>query len=179
VLSSTVTLWWCTISILGTSFVTPEDLNLSFFCCGRKRWTEFCSSPLLRRLQEVMACQAASATTSLIDALKAGPWCLQRTLGLEKISPTALNSTHPRCGTPLIWYLGAEVMPKCPSRARSLPIGTGASAPQDSLSSASLYNFSPSLSFRGEYYSSSLSSLSTSWSCCSCSCCSCLAPRYH
>jgi hypothetical protein len=34
---------------------------------------EFCSSPLLRLLQEVMACQAASTIASLIDALKAGP----------------------------------------------------------------------------------------------------------
>jgi hypothetical protein len=67
---------------------------------------EFCSSSLLRWLQEVMACQAASATASLRDALKAGPWCLQRTLGPEKISATALNSTCPRCGTPLILYLG-------------------------------------------------------------------------
>jgi hypothetical protein len=129
---------------------------------------EFCSSPLLRRLQEVMACQVASATTSLIDALKAGPWCLQRTLGPEKIYATALNSTHHGRGTPLILYLGAEVMPKCPSRARSLPIGIRASAPKDSLSSASLYNFSPSLSLMGEYTLSSTSSLSTSWSCYCC-----------
>jgi hypothetical protein len=78
---------------------------------------ELCSSPLLRRLQEVMACQAVLATTSLIDALKAGPSCLQRTLDPEKISVIALNSTHPGHGTPLIRYLGAEVMPKCPSRA--------------------------------------------------------------
>jgi hypothetical protein len=78
---------------------------------------EFCSSALLQRLQEVMAYQAASATTSLIDALKAGPWCMQRILGLEKISTIALNFTHPGRGTPLILYLGAEVMPKCPSRA--------------------------------------------------------------
>jgi hypothetical protein len=67
---------------------------------------EFCSSPLLRRLQEVLACQATSATTSLIDALKAGPWCLQRTLGPEKISATTLNSTRPGHRTPLILYLG-------------------------------------------------------------------------
>jgi hypothetical protein len=77
---------------------------------------EFCSSPLLRWLQKVMAYQAASATPSLIDALKAGPWCLQRTLGPEKISTTALSYTHPRRGS-LIRYLGAEVMPKCPSMA--------------------------------------------------------------
>jgi hypothetical protein len=104
---------------------------------------EFCSSSLLRRLQEVMACQTASVTASLIDALKAGPWCLQRTLGPEKISAIALISPHPRRGTSLIWYLRAEVMPKCPNRAQSLPVGIGASAPKDSLSSASLYNFSP------------------------------------
>jgi hypothetical protein len=131
---------------------------------------EFCSSPLLRRLQEVMACPAASATTSLIEALKAGPWCLQRTLGLENISETALNSTRPGRRIPLILYLGLEVMPKCPSRARSLEVWIRASAPKDSLSSASLYSFSPSLSLRGEYSSSSSSSLSTLWSSCySCS----------
>jgi hypothetical protein len=117
-----------------------------------------------------MACQAASITALLIDALNTGPWCLQRTLGPEKISTTSLNSTCPRCGTPLIRNLGAEVMPKCPSRAQSLPVGIGASAPKDSLSSASLYSFSPLLSLRGEYSSSSSSSLLTSWSsscCCS------------
>jgi hypothetical protein len=78
---------------------------------------EFYSSSLLRRLQEVMAYQAASATTSLIDALKASTWCLQRTLGSEKTSATTLNSTYPGRGNPLILYLGAEVIPKCPSRA--------------------------------------------------------------
>jgi hypothetical protein len=78
---------------------------------------EFYSSPLLRWLQEVMVCQTASATTSLIDALKASPWCLQRTLGPEKISATALNSIRSGHGTPFIWYLGAEVMPKCRNRA--------------------------------------------------------------
>jgi hypothetical protein len=35
---------------------------------------------------------------------------------------------------------------------------------KDSLSSASLYSFLPSLSLRGEYSSSSSSSLSMSWS---------------
>jgi hypothetical protein len=124
---------------------------------------EFCSSSLLPQLQEVMACQAASAITSLIDALKAGPCCLQRTLGSEKISATALNSTRPGRGTPLILYLGVNVMPKCPTRARSLLMGTGASTPKDSLPSASMYSFSPSLSLRGEYSSSSSSSW---WSCC-------------
>jgi hypothetical protein len=131
---------------------------------------ECCSSSLLRQLQEVMACKAASATTSIIDALKAGPSCLQRTLGPKKISTTVLNSTFPGCGTPFILYLGAEVMPKCPNRARSLPMGIGASTSNDSLLSASLYNFLPSLSLKGEYSWSSSSSLSRSWSssyCCS------------
>jgi hypothetical protein len=64
---------------------------------------------------------------------KVCPWCLQRTLGLEKISATALNSTVPRRGTHLILYLGAEVMPKCPRGARSLPVGIRASTPKDSL----------------------------------------------
>jgi hypothetical protein len=31
VLNSTVTSWWCAISILGTFFFTPEVLNLFFF----------------------------------------------------------------------------------------------------------------------------------------------------
>jgi hypothetical protein len=78
---------------------------------------EFCSSTLLQRLQEVMVYQVASATTSLTYALKDGPWCLQRTMDPEKISTSTLNSTRPGRGTPLIMYLGAEVMPKCPSRA--------------------------------------------------------------
>jgi hypothetical protein len=47
--------------------------------------------------------------------------------------------------------------------------GDCASAPKDSLSSASLYIFSPSLLLRREYSSSSSSSLSTSWYCYSCS----------
>jgi hypothetical protein len=66
--------------------------------------------------------------------------------------------------------LGVEVMPKCPSRARNMPVGIRASASKDSLLSASLYNFSPSMALRREYYSSSSSSLLTSWSssyCCS------------
>jgi hypothetical protein len=116
-----------------------------------------------------MVCQAASVIASLVDALNASPWCLQRTLNPKKISTTALNSTHPGCRTPLILYLGAEVMSKCPSRARSLPVGIGASALKDSLSSASLYSFSPSFSLRGEYSSSFSSSLLTSWCYCCCS----------
>jgi hypothetical protein len=105
---------------------------------------------------------------NITDGLKAGPWCLQRTLDPEMISVTALNSTCPGCETPLIRYLGAEVMPKCPSRARSLPVGIRASAPKDSISSASLYTFSPSVSLKGEYSSWSSSLLLTSWSCCYC-----------
>jgi hypothetical protein len=58
---------------LGTSFFTLEALNLSFLRWGRRWWTEFYNSTLLRWLQEVMACQAVLATSSLIDALKAGP----------------------------------------------------------------------------------------------------------
>jgi hypothetical protein len=54
---------------------------------------EFYSSSLLRWLHEVMSCQVVSATASLIDALKAGPWCLQRTLDLEKISTLNLPWT--------------------------------------------------------------------------------------
>jgi hypothetical protein len=77
-----------------------------------------------------------------------------------------LNSTCPGRRVPLIRYLGAEVMPKCPSRVCTLPVGTGASAPKDSISSASLYSFSPSMSLRGDYSSSFFSS---SWSCCCCS----------
>jgi hypothetical protein len=61
-----------------------------------------------------MACQAASATTSLIDALKAGPWSLQRTLDLEKISVMALNFTRVGRGTPLILYLGQRRFPSVP-----------------------------------------------------------------
>jgi hypothetical protein len=73
-----------------------------------------------------MAYQAASATMSLRDALKAGPLCLQRTLDPRKISAMTLNSTRPRCGTSLILYLGAVAMPRCSSRARSLSAGIGA-----------------------------------------------------
>jgi hypothetical protein len=158
----------------GDILLHPRGLEFVLLLLGRRRWTEFCNSSLLRRFQEVMACLAASTIASLIDALKADPWCLQRTLGPEKISATALNSTRPRHGTPLIRYLGAEVMPKCPSRARSLSVGIGASAPKDSISSASLYSFSPSLSLRGAYPSSSSSSWLTSWS--SCYYCSAGAP---
>jgi hypothetical protein len=71
-----------------------------------------------------MACQAVSATTSLRDALKASLLCLQRTLDLRKISAMTLNSTCLGRGTSLILYMGAVVMPRCSSRARSLPVGT-------------------------------------------------------
>jgi hypothetical protein len=65
----------------------------------------------------------------------------------------------------------AVVMPRCTSIARSLPVGTGASAPKDSTSLASLYISSTSVSPRGEYSSSSLSSLlALLWSSCCCSC---------
>jgi hypothetical protein len=46
------------------------------------------------------------------------------------------------------------------SQQSTMPVGgTGASAPKDSLLLASLYSFLPSLSLRGEYSSSSSSSL--------------------
>jgi hypothetical protein len=43
----------------------------------------------------------------------------------------ALNSTRPGRRINWIWYLGAVVMPRCSSRARSLPVRTGASAPKE------------------------------------------------
>jgi hypothetical protein len=98
---------------------------------------EFCNRLLLLQIHDVMACQVASATASLREALKAGPLCLQRTLDSKKISMTALNSTHPVCRSSVILYLGAMVMPRCSSRARSLLARTGASALKDSTSSAS------------------------------------------
>jgi hypothetical protein len=165
VLNSTITSWWCTISILGHPS-SPRGLELVLLPLRQEAVDGICSSSLLQRLQEVMVCQVASATSSLINALNASPWCLQRTLNPEKISTTASNSTCPGRRTPLILYLKTEVMPKSPSRARSLPVGTGASATKDSLSSASLYSFSPSLSLREEYSLSSSSLLLTLWSCC-------------
>jgi hypothetical protein len=95
-----------------------------------------------------MANQVASATASMREELKASPLCLQRTLDLKKIFATALNSTRPRRGTSLM-YLGVVVMPRCSSRAQSLPVRTGALAPKDSTSSASRYIFSSSVSLRG------------------------------
>jgi hypothetical protein len=105
---------------------------------------EFCNRRLLLRTHDVMACQVASATASLREVLKAGPLCRQRTLDRKEICAMALNSTRLGCGTSLILYLGAVVMPRCSSRAPSLPVRTGASIPKDSTSSASRYIFSSS-----------------------------------
>jgi hypothetical protein len=68
-----------------------------------------------------MACQAVSATASLHEVLKAGPLCRQRILDPKKISTMTLNSTRPERGTSLILYRGAVLMPRCSSKARSLP----------------------------------------------------------
>jgi hypothetical protein len=123
---------------------------------------------MLLRTHDVMACHVASATASLREVIKAGPLCLQKTLDPKKISAMALNSTRPRRGTSLILYLGAVVMPRCSSRARSLPVRTGASAPKDSTSSASRYIFASSVLLRGRYSSLALSSMSWSFGyCCS------------
>jgi hypothetical protein len=55
-----------------------------------------------------MACQAASATASLREVLKAGHLCLQRIQDPKKISAMALNSTLPGHGTSFILYLGGD-----------------------------------------------------------------------
>jgi hypothetical protein len=89
-----------------------------------------------------MVCQAASATGSLREVLKGGPLCRQRILDPKKISAMALNSTRPELGTSLILYRGAVVMPRCSSKARSLPARIRDSAAKDSTSSASRYIFS-------------------------------------
>jgi hypothetical protein len=116
----------------------------------------------------VITCQAASATASLREVLKAGPLCRQRTLDLKKISARALNSTRPERETSLILYLGAMVMPRCSSRARSLLVRTGASTLKDSSSFASRCLFSSSASLGGGYSSLALSSISWSFGyCCS------------
>jgi hypothetical protein len=94
------------------------------------------------------------------EVLKVGPLCRQRTLDPKKISAMTLNSTRPECGTSLILYQGAVVMPRCSSRARSLPARTGASAPKDSNSSASRYIFSASISLGGGCSSPVLPSVS-------------------
>jgi hypothetical protein len=95
---------------------------------------------------DVMACQAASAIASLREVLKASPLCRQRILDPKKISAMALNSTRPECGTSLILYWGAVVMPRCSSKAQSLLVRIGDSALKDSTSLASQYIFSGSVS---------------------------------
>jgi hypothetical protein len=115
----------------------------------------------------VIACQAASATTSPREVLKAGPLCRQRILDPKKISAMALNSIHPECGTSFILYRGAVVMPRCSSKAQSLPARIGDSAPRDSTSSASRYNLPSSVSLEGSCSSSILSSVPGSSGCCS------------
>jgi hypothetical protein len=120
---------------------------------------KYLSSPrrlLLLRTHEVMACQAASATASLREVLKAGPLCRHRILDPKKISAIALNSTRPERGTSLILYRGAVVMPRCFSKARSLPVRIRDLAPKDSTSSASWYNFSDSVSLGGKLFFISL-----------------------
>jgi hypothetical protein len=82
-----------------------------------RQCTKFYNLSWWRWLQEVMVCQAASGTTSLLDAQKAGPRCLLVTPDPEKISAMAQYSTHPGRRTRLIRYLGAVVIPKCTSRA--------------------------------------------------------------
>jgi hypothetical protein len=114
-----------------------------------------------------MACQAASATASLREVLKAGPLCRHRILDPKKISAMALNSAHPERGTSLILYRGAVVMPRCFSKARSLPARIEDSALKDSTSSASRYIFSGSVSLGGGCSSSVLSSVPWSSGCCS------------
>jgi hypothetical protein len=114
----------------------------------------------------VMACQAASATASLREVLKAGPLCRQRTLDPRKISAMALNSTHPGHGTSLIMYLGAVLLLRCSSRAQSLPVRTRDLTPKDSTSSASWYIISSSAPLGGGYSSLALSSTSWSFGCC-------------
>jgi hypothetical protein len=94
----------------------------------------------------VIACQAASATASPREVLRAGPLCRERILAPKKISAMALNSTRPERGTSLILYRGAVVMPRCSSKAQSLPARIRDSTPKDSTSSASRYNFSGSVS---------------------------------
>jgi hypothetical protein len=103
----------------------------------------------LLRTHDVMAWEAASATASLRKVLKAGPLCRQRILDPKKISAMALNSTRPVRGTSLTQYRGAVVMPRCSSKARSLPAMIGDSTPKDSTSSASRYIFSGSVSLGG------------------------------
>jgi hypothetical protein len=77
----------------------------------------------------------------------------------------ALISTRPECGTSLILYRGAVVMPRCSSRARSLPARIGDSTPKDSTLLASRYIFSASVSLEEGCSSFVLSSMSWSHSC--------------
>jgi hypothetical protein len=138
----------------GNIFLHPNGLELVLLLVGKEVVNK------VLQLVLVISYQAASVTASLIDALNIGPLCLLTTQFLLKISRMALNSTRPRHGTPLILYLGAEVMPKCPSKALSMPVGIGASALKDSILSTFLNIFSLSSSLRGEYPSSSSSSSS-------------------
>jgi hypothetical protein len=149
----------------GDILLHPIGIELILLPEGRRQWMEFCSRLLLLQTHEVMACQAASAIASLRDALKASPLCMQRTLDLRKISAMALNSTRPGCGTSLILYLRAVVMPRCSNRAQSLPVGTGALAPKDSTSSASRYIFSFFMSLGGGCSSLAWSSMSWFFGC--------------
>jgi hypothetical protein len=110
---------------------------------------------------------STSAIASLHEVLKAGPLCQQRILDPKKISAMALNSTHRERRTSLILYRGAVVMPRCYSKARSLPARIGDSALKDSTSSASRYIFSGSVSLEGGCSSSILSSVPWSSGCCS------------
>jgi hypothetical protein len=78
-----------------------------------------------------------------------------------------LNSTRPERGTSLILYRGAVVMPRCSSKAWSLPARIGDSAPKDSTSLASRYIFSSSVSLGGGCSSLALSYMLWSSGCCS------------
>jgi hypothetical protein len=71
-----------------------------------------------------MAYHAASAIASLRDVLKAGPLCRHRILDPKKISAMALNSTRPKCGTSLILYRGAVVMPGAPAKLEAYRRGS-------------------------------------------------------
>jgi hypothetical protein len=96
-----------------------------------------------------------------------GRWSLVSTedSGSEEDLCDGFELHLPGCETSLILYLGAMVMPRCSSRARSLSVRTGASALKDSISSTSRYTFSSLVSLRGGYSSLALSSMSWSFSC--------------
>jgi hypothetical protein len=72
----------------------------------------------------VMACQAASATASLREVLKAGSLCQQRILDPKKISAMALNSTRPEHETSLILYWGAMVSSGAPAKLKAYRRGS-------------------------------------------------------